>query len=424
MHFSRFASQLSNDAGIISLMEDLGSALGTDKKMYMLGGGNPSHIPEIEAYFREQMLAIASDTQLFGAMVGEYDGPQGNEGFIRILADFFNELYGWPIGAKNIAITNGSQASFGLLFNLLAGDSPDSDPLADNFRQVLLPLTPEYIGYADVGLSERPMFTARRPIIENIDETFFKYHVDFKQIDIDDHIGAVCVSRPTNPTGNVITDEELGHLSEMTKAKNTPFIIDSAYGVPFPNIVFSNATPLWDEHIVLCFSLSKLGLPGVRTGIIVADTSIIERIRNANAVFNLAPGSVGPALVRQSIQSRKLIDLCQETLKPYYERRRDEAIAQVKEQMAGLPVRIHQPEGAIFLWLWFEGLPISVQTLYERLKERNVLVIAGHHFFPGLEVDWQHKHECIRMTYSSDSESVHQGIAMIAEEVRRAFNGA
>jgi valine--pyruvate aminotransferase len=137
MHFSRFATQLSNDAGIISLMEDLGSALGSDQKMYMLGGGNPSHIPEIEGYFREQMLAIASDKQRFGAMVGDYDGPQGNEGFIRILANFFNELYGWPITAENIAITNGSQASFGLLFNTLAGETPQGD-----FNQVLLPLTP------------------------------------------------------------------------------------------------------------------------------------------------------------------------------------------------------------------------------------------------------------------------------------------
>ncbi len=417
MHFSRFAAQLSNDAGIISLMEDLGSALGSDQKMYMLGGGNPSHIPEIEAYFRAQMLAIASDPAKFGAMVGDYDGPQGNEGFIRILADFFSELYGWPIAAENIAITNGSQSSFGLLFNTLAGETPQGD-----FTQVLLPLTPEYIGYADVGLGKQPLFTARKPIIEYIDDTFFKYHVDFKQIDIDDHIGAVCVSRPTNPTGNVITDDELKHLSELTKASNTPFIIDSAYGVPFPDMVFTDATPLWDEHHVLCFSLSKLGLPGVRTGIIVADAAIIERIRNANAIFSLAPGSVGPALVQHAIQSRKLIELCRDTLKPYYIRRRDEAIEQIRQQMHDLPVRIHQPEGAIFLWLWFEDLPISVQILYERLKERNVLVIAGHHFFPGLEENWQHKHECIRITYSSDSESVQRGIEIIAEEVRMAYD--
>ena len=397
-------------------MEDLGAALGTDDKMFMLGGGNPSKIPEIEQHFRAQMLAIASDQNRFSAMVGNYDGPQGKHSFIQILADFFSELYGWPIGAENIAITNGSQASFGLLFNTLAGDMPD-----DSFKQVLLPLTPEYIGYGDVGMSNRALFTARKPIIENIDDLFFKYHMDFNHLDLDENIGAVCVSRPTNPTGNVITDDEIDHLAELTRARDIPLIIDSAYGVPFPDMIFTEATPIWDEHIVLCFSLSKIGLPGVRTGIIIANAKIIERIRNANAIFNLAPGSVGPALMSQSIQSRSIIKLCKDTLKPYYKRKRDEAIAVVKTQMIDLPVRIHQPEGAMFLWLWFKDLPISVQTLYERLKQRKVLVIAGHHFFPGLEEPWQHKHECIRITYSSDSESVQQGIAIIAEEVRRAF---
>lgn len=419
MEFSRFANRLGDDAGIISLMEDLGAALGADQTMAMLGGGNPSHIPEMESYFREQMLEIASDTKRFGAMVGDYDGPQGNDTFISILAEFFQELYGWPINKKNIAITNGSQASFGLLFNTLAGET-----INGGFKQVLLPLTPEYIGYADVGLSDQPLFTARKPIIENIDDLFFKYHVDFKHIDLSEEIGAVCVSRPTNPTGNVISDEELLHLSELTKSAGTPFIIDSAYGVPFPNMIFTEATPLWDEHIVLCFSLSKLGLPGVRTGIIVADESVISRIRNANAIFNLAPGSVGPALISESIQSRKIIELCQNTLKPYYETRRDQAIKQVRLHMSDVPVRIHQPEGAIFLWLWFKDLPISVQTLYQRLKARNVLIIAGHHFFPGLDGEWKHKHECIRITYSSSHESVEHGIKVIGEEVRHAYSEA
>lgn len=37
----------------------------------------------------------------------------------------------------------------------------------------------------------------------------FKYHVDFEHLTIGDDIGAICVSRPTNPTGNVITDDEV-----------------------------------------------------------------------------------------------------------------------------------------------------------------------------------------------------------------------
>jgi len=55
------------------------------------------------------------------------------------------------------------------------------------------------------------------------------------------------------------------------------------------------------------------------------------------------------------------------------------------------------------------GLAISSEELYQRLKRRGVLVISGHYFFPGLKEDWQHKHECLRITYSMNDEVVHTG---------------
>ena len=87
-----------------------------------------------------------------------------------------------------------------------------------------------------------------------------------------------------------------------------------------------------------------------------------------------------------------------------------------------VPWRVHKPEGALFLWLWLEGLPVPCAELYERLKARNTLVIPGHHFFPGMENDdWAHKHECIRLTYAQDETTVRAGIRIIAEEVKKIF---
>ena len=75
------------------------------------------------------------------------------------------------------------------------------------------------------------------------------------------------------------------------------------------------------------------------------------------------------------------------------------------------------------MWLWFEGLPLSCQELYERLKKRGVLVVPGHHCFFGLKEDWPHRHECIRVSYVQDQEKVRQGVAIIAEEVEKAYRG-
>ena len=76
--------------------------------------------------------------------------------------------------------------------------------------------------------------------------------------------------------------------------------------------------------------------------------------------------------------------LCAETIRPYYAARSSEAVERLTQACRDLPLRIHRPEGAFFLWLWFPGLPITSQELYRRLKARGVYVLSGHHFFPGL----------------------------------------
>ena len=78
----------------------------------------------------------------------------------------------------------------------------------------------------------------------------------------------------------------------------------------------------------------------------------------------------------------------------------------------------------MFLWLWFEGLPITTRELYNRLKARGVLVVPGEFFFFGLDEPWRHRDECIRINYAHAPDDVRRGIRIIAEEVRRAYGKA
>ena len=142
-------------------------------------------------------------------------------------------------------------------------------------KKILLPITPEYIGYADLGLSDH-FFKAVRPKIDYIGEDLFKYRVDFDAITLSDEIAAICVSRPTNPTGNVLTDDEVTRLADMAAAHSIPLILDNAYGIPFPGIVFRDVEPFWDDNVILCMSLSKIGLPAVRTGIMIARRNYMD----------------------------------------------------------------------------------------------------------------------------------------------------
>jgi valine--pyruvate aminotransferase len=399
-------------------MDDLGKAMAGNSRMLMLGGGNPAHIPEVQALFRLSMDRLMAEPGRLERTLGNYDAPQGHLVFIEALAELLNDNLGWDIGPQNIATTNGSQMAFFILMNLFAGSGEDGVR-----RHILLPLTPEYIGYSDVGI-DGELFSARKPNIEMLDNRLFKYRVDFDALDPSDETGAICVSRPTNPTGNVLTDDEIGRLQAIAKAHDVPFIIDSAYGMPFPSIMFAEANLTWDNNTIHCLSLSKLGLPSARTGIVVADEAIIRMVGEATAIMGLAPTNLGPAITLDMVKSGKIARLGPEIIQPFYREKAQRALEQFHSELNGVEYFIHKPEGALFLWLWFPDLPITSRELYERLKKRGCLVVSGHYFFPGLNEAWPHKNECIRVTYSQSEEVVTAGINIIAEEVKRVYNSA
>ena len=416
MEFTRFGEKFTAATGIVQLMDDLGNAVAGGDDIIMLGGGNPSHIPEVQQIFRERMEAILANGNEFERLIGNYGPPQGPPAFVEAIATLLRDTYGWKITAKNVALTNGSQTAFFYLFNLLGGDYADGTR-----KKILLPLAPEYIGYADAGISE-DIFVTNKPQFEYLDEHTFKYRVDFESLPIDDSISAICVSRPTNPTGNVLTDNEIEKLRQIAAKYAIPLIIDNAYGAPFPSIIFEEVKPVWDENIILCLSLSKLGLPGIRTGIIIAREEIAAAINSMNAVVSLAPTSIGAGMALDMVRSGEIIRIGEELIRPYYKDRAEEAVDWVWEALTGTPFYIHKPEGAFFFWLWFKDLPISSAELYERLKQRGVLIVPGHYFYPGLEEEWEHKTECIRMNYTQEQSKVREGIRIIGEEVKRAYS--
>ncbi|MDN3608619.1 valine--pyruvate transaminase [Vibrio ostreicida] len=414
MQFSKFGKKYTQYSGITRLMDDLNDGLRTPGAI-MLGGGNPAAIPEMLDYFHQASEEMLANGELIAAMAN-YDGPQGKDAFVKALAKLLKDTYGWDISEKNISLTNGSQSGFFYLFNLLAGQQPDG-----SHKKILLPLAPEYIGYGDAGIDEN-IFISYHPDIEMLDNRLFKYHVNFEQLKVDESVAAICASRPTNPTGNVLTDQEILKLDKLARTNNIPLIIDNAYGLPFPNIIFEDVQPFWNDNTILCMSLSKLGLPGVRCGIVIANETITQAMTNMNGIISLAPGSLGPALGHHMIKNNDILRLSNQVIKPFYQQKSQRALTLLKNAISDPRFRIHKPEGAMFLWLWFDELPITTMELYQRLKARGVLIVPGEYFFIGQNDDWAHAHQCLRMNYVQDDDMMQKGIAVIAEEVNKAYS--
>ncbi len=436
LDLSIFGESLSRGSGILDLMNDLGEAVSFRRDMLMLGGGNPAIIPEIQALWRESAKAFLADQTAFDKSLASYDPPQGDPSFLNAFAKMFCDRFDISINSNNIAVVSGAQLGAFCLLNLLGGKTSDG-----RRKKILIPASPEYVGYADMGV-EPDMFVACPAKItypDPNDSSTFKYAVDFdmvEQVVAKEDVGAILISRPTNPSGNVLTRDELTRLEEFAERIGAWFIIDNAYGGPFPGILEDPAeidSIFWGKKTILSFSLSKIGLPGLRTGILVAPPEIIERVSAITAIVGLANNSIGQRITKPLFESGEILDACRSIVYPYYRKRRAEAVRLLRDSLrrAGVEAKLHKSEGAFFLWMWIPALKAGSTTLYQKLKEQRVFVIPGDNFFYGLDHVSESKmdptfdssrSQMLRISFSAPEDIVDKGFRIIAETIAKLLD--
>lgn len=413
MKFSATGERLAAGSGIELLMKDLGQALAASgPSLHMLGGGNPAHIPEMEKIWHRRLEEILHDPGTLRRTLAIYDPPRGNHHCHEALAALLRREFGWPVGPENIAVTPGGQTAFFFLFNLFAGPDSSGAP-----GRILFPLVPEYIGYANQCLAPDSI-ASHRPVVEETGPHRFRYHVDFESLTVGDDIRAVCVSRPTNPSGNVLSDSELNRLLALCDQADVPLIIDNAYGWPFPGILFEEVTPPWSPRTIHVMSLSKVGLPGTRTAFVVGPPDVAAAVSSMMAVTGLANGNFGQAIATPLFEDGTLVQASREIVRPFYLAKRNAALAAVEEYFPDdVPYALHECDGAMFLWLWMRDTGRRSRETYEHLKERGVLVVPGEYFFFGSGADCPHRHECLRISFAMADQQVREGLKLIAAEL-------
>jgi valine--pyruvate aminotransferase len=220
----------------------------------------------------------------------------------------------------------------------------------------------------------------------------------------------------------VHTDAEVQRLSELAAEHGIPLIIDNAYGAPFPNVIFTDAQPFYAPHVIMTMSLSKLGLPGARTAIVVAPEKIASALGSMTAIAGLANGNVGQQMAMPWVESGRILTFGPELLRPFYAERSAGALAAMKQHFdaAGVNWAVHASEGAFFHWLWLPDLKGTTRDLYERLKQRRVLVVPGEYFFFGMDAaePWPHTQQCLRLNYAGDPAMVSEALSIIADEAK------
>ena len=195
--------------------------------------------------------------------------------------------------------------------------------------------------------------------------------------------------------------------------------MDSAYGSPFPKVIYKENKPFWDENIIYTFSFSKIGLPGIRTGGVIAKEEVSNVLSGYNAIANLSPSVMGLGILQESLASKEIDVLIAKEITPFYQQKKEIALALFKELRNDLPVYLHEVGGSFFLWLWIKGLKTTSSKLYWELKKDRVVVVPGEYFFYDFKEKWPHAKECLRLHYGVPEDTISYGLEMIFKKIKK-----
>lgn len=414
---SSVGERMSSLTGVRAIMKDIIETLQSGSDDFInLSAGNPVILPRIATMWAElgrKVLAHGS----YSEIIGRYGSSRGYQPLIDAIVHDFNQRLGLSLSEKNVVITPGSQTIFFLGSNSFAGyDS------SGKLKKMVIPLVPEYTGYGGITLEAKAV-TAFRPIIEINGAHSFKYKLDRENFALSSDSGCIVASRPCNPTGNILTHEEMLFLTEQAKRQNVPFFVDGAYASPYPGLNFEPCDPIIEDHVVNCYTLSKAGLPGERLGFAIGDESVIEILQSFLTNACIHSSRFGQAIAAEAIASKQLQQLCAEEVGPFYKHKFEITFNAMQEHFPeDLPWYVHQGEGGIFIWLWLQDLPISDWEFYQELKKEKVIAVPGSTFFPGLETPWKHAKECIRISLTATDEELTEAMRRIGKSMRSTYS--
>ena len=295
------------------------------------------------------------------------------------IADLYLDWYGVTLDPERVVVTAGSSAAFLLAFTALfeAGEKVGvTEPGYPSYRQILKALDLEPVGL--------PTHSETR-------------HVP----SLDAEMSGLIVASPANPTGTMLSREDLAALIAQCAAKDVSFISDEIYhGVQYEGRAVS-ALEVSDEVYVINSFSKYFSMTGWRLGWMVVPPDhvrIIERL--AQNMFICAPHAAQIAAIG-ALGSR---DETEAMLEVYAQNR--------ALMLEGLPKagfdKIAPPDGAFYIYADVSDLTNdSLSFADEILREAGVAVT------PGLDFDPVRGHQTLRFSYARSSDDIREGLARL-----------
>jgi aspartate/methionine/tyrosine aminotransferase len=189
---------------------------------------------------------------------------------------------------------------------------------------------------------------------------------------------AIFVTNPNNPTGAVLSDAEMQAIIEAANRVGAWIVSDEIYRGAETNGPLSPTFADRYERAVVTGGLSKaFGLPGLRTGWIVAPRKLVEHLCQYHDYLTLTPSFLSDYLADVVMQAENRERILARTRSII--RRNLPTVEDWIESHADFLQYARPAAGAICTVRY--RLPVASETLFNRFRrEQSVLITPGAHF--------------------------------------------
>lgn len=346
------------------------------------------HMEIGEPDFTTAAPIIAAGQQALANGQTHYSQALGLPELRQRIADFYRERHRVDVSAERIVVTPGASGALMLISALLVNPG-------------------EGLVMADPGYPCNRHFLR---VVEGVGQLVPVDAKDRYQLlasNADKHwqentVGAI-VASPANPTGEVLSREELSGLSELCQRRGGNLVVDEIYH----GLCYGEAAPsvleVTDQAFVLNSFSKFFGMTGWRLGWVVAPESAVPSLdKLAQNLFIAAP-TVSQYAALAAFDSETQVIL--EQRRKEFAVRRDYLLPALQALGFEIP---HKPEGAFYLYANISCFSTdSEQFCLDLLEQAGVAITPGTDF--GNHYAGQH----VRFAYTTGMEKLQEGVARI-----------
>ncbi len=296
-----------------------------------------------------------------------YASNRGEPDVLRALSRLYTERTGRMIGENQFIFLPGTQSA---LYAAMM-------TVVDEGDEVLM-VDPYYATYEGVIAAAGGIAV---PIKADPDHSF---HLKAEQIEkaVTPRTRVLLMNTPSNPTGAVFTQGEIGRIGKVCEKHDLWIISDEVYAsLTYGNTVFASPfdVPELEKRTVVVSSISKShAIPGFRCGWIAASPEFCNHaIRVAEPMlFGSQPFLQDAVAFALDTHFAELDDM-----KRQYEKRARALVAGLK---GSKKIHARMPEGGMFIMVDVRPTGLSGEDFaWKLLKEENVVTMPGESFGAG-----------------------------------------